>query len=243
VAARNGSRFPYEETPGQLQAINDTKADLESDKPMDRLVCGDVGYGKTEVAVRAAFKVVQEGKQVAVLVPTTILAQQHGQTFSERLAAYPTRIEVLSRFRTPGEQKKVVEDVRLGAVDILVGTHRLVQKDVEFHNLGLVIVDEEQRFGVLQKERLKELRKEVDILTLSATPIPRTMHFALGGLREMSLITDPPAGACRCAPSLCRTVTKLCARLSSVSWSVKARYITFTIASVRFITSRNTFAS
>jgi transcription-repair coupling factor (superfamily II helicase) len=188
------SAFPYEETDGQLQAIKDTKADLESEKPMDRLVCGDVGYGKTEVAVRAAFKVVQDGKQVAVLVPTTVLAQQHYQTFSERLAAYPTRIEVLSRFRTPSEQKKTVEDVRLGAVDILIGTHRLVQKDVEFHNLGLVIVDEEQRFGVMQKERLKEMRKQVDILTLSATPIPRTMHMALGGLREMSLISDPPPG-------------------------------------------------
>jgi transcription-repair coupling factor (superfamily II helicase) len=188
------SAFPYEETEGQLQAIKDVKNDLESDKPMDRLVCGDVGFGKTEVAVRAAFKVVQEGKQVAVLVPTTVLAQQHFQTFSERLAPYPTRIEVISRFRTPGEQRKIIEEVKQGAVDILVGTHRLVQKDVEFRDLGLVIVDEEQRFGVMQKERLKEMRKQVDILTLSATPIPRTLHFALGGLREMSLITDPPAG-------------------------------------------------
>ncbi|HEX8833307.1 MAG TPA: transcription-repair coupling factor, partial [Abditibacteriaceae bacterium] len=188
------SAFPYEETEGQLQAIKDTKNDLESEKPMDRLVCGDVGFGKTEVAVRAAFKVVQDGKQVAVLVPTTVLAQQHYQTLSERLAPYPTRIEVLSRFRTPGEIRKIVEEVRQGAIDILVGTHRLVQKDVEFRNLGLVIVDEEQRFGVMQKERLKEMRKQVDILTLSATPIPRTMHFALGGLREMSLISDPPAG-------------------------------------------------
>ena len=186
--------FPYEETAGQLQAIEDTKSDLESDKPMDRLVCGDVGYGKTEVAIRAAFKVVQDGKQVAVLVPTTVLAQQHYQTFSERLAAYPTRVEVISRFRTPGEIRKVIEDVKAGSVDILVGTHRLVQKDVEFRDLGLVVVDEEQRFGVMQKERLKELRKEVDILTLSATPIPRTLHFALGGLREMSLISDPPLG-------------------------------------------------
>ena len=188
------SAFPYEETGGQLQAIKDVKSDLESDKPMDRLVCGDVGFGKTEVAVRAAFKVVQEGKQVAILVPTTVLAQQHYQTFSERLAAYPTRIDVLSRFRTPAEQRRTIEEVKQGAVDILIGTHRLVQKDVEFRDLGLVIVDEEQRFGVMQKERLKEMRKEVDILTLSATPIPRTLHFALGGLREMSLITDPPAG-------------------------------------------------
>lgn len=188
------SAFPYEETPGQLQAIKDTKADLESDTPMDRLICGDVGYGKTEVAVRAAFKVVQDNKQVAVLVPTTVLAQQHYQTFSERLAPYPTRVEVLSRFRTPGEQRQIAEDVRLGAVDILIGTHRLLQSDVKFRDLGLVIVDEEQRFGVMQKERLKEMRREVDILTLSATPIPRTLHMALGGLREISLIADPPQG-------------------------------------------------
>lgn len=188
------SAFPYEETPSQLQAIKDTKSDLQSDKPMDRLICGDVGFGKTEVAVRAAFKVLQDGKQVAVLVPTTVLAQQHYQTFSERLAPYPARVDVISRFRTPSEQREVLEDTKLGAVDILIGTHRILQKDVEFHNLGLVIVDEEQRFGVLQKERLKDLRREVDILTLSATPIPRTLHFALGGLREISLINDPPQG-------------------------------------------------
>ena len=188
------SAFPYEETPSQLQAIKDAKSDLESDKPMDRLVCGDVGFGKTEVAVRAAFKVLQDGKQVAILVPTTVLAQQHYQTFSERLAPYPARVDVISRFRTPGEQRQILEDTKLGAVDILIGTHRILQKDVAFPNLGLVIVDEEQRFGVLQKERLKELRKEVDILTLSATPIPRTLHFALGGLREISLINDPPQG-------------------------------------------------
>jgi transcription-repair coupling factor (superfamily II helicase) len=161
---------------------------------MDRLICGDVGYGKTEVAVRAAFKVVQDGRQVAVLVPTTVLAQQHYATFAERFAPYPIRVEVISRFRTPGEQRKVLEDVKLGAVDILVGTHRLLQKDVEFRDLGLIVVDEEQRFGVMQKERLKEMRQEVDILTLSATPIPRTLHFALGGLREISLINDPPQG-------------------------------------------------
>jgi transcription-repair coupling factor (superfamily II helicase) len=188
------SAFPYEETPSQLQAIKDVKVELESDKPMDRLVCGDVGFGKTEVAVRAAFKIVQDGKQVCVLVPTTVLAQQHYQTFAERFAPYPIRVEVLSRFRTPGEQKKILEDVRLGAIDILIGTHRLLQKDVEFRDLGLMVVDEEQRFGVMQKERLKEMRQEVDILTLSATPIPRTLHFALGGLREISLINDPPQG-------------------------------------------------
>jgi transcription-repair coupling factor (superfamily II helicase) len=153
-----------------------------------------VGYGKTEVATRAAFKVAQEGKQVAILVPTTVLAQQHFQTFADRLAPYPVRVDVLSRFRTPGESRKVIEDVRLGAIDILVGTHRLLQPDLEFHDLGLVIVDEEQRFGVMQKERLKEMRREVDIMTLSATPIPRTLQFALGGMREISLINDPPRG-------------------------------------------------
>ncbi len=188
------SAFPYEETPSQLAAIRDAKRDLETERPMDRLVCGDVGFGKTEVAVRAAFKVAQDGKQVAILVPTTVLAQQHYQTFAERLAPYPVRVEVLSRFRTPSEMRKVIEDVRLGAVDILVGTHRLLQQDLQFRNLGLVIVDEEQRFGVMQKERLKEMRKSVDILTLSATPIPRTLQFALGGMREISLITDPPRG-------------------------------------------------
>ncbi len=188
------SAFPYEETPTQLQAIKDAKSDLESPKPMDRLVCGDVGYGKTEVAVRAAFKVAQEGRQVAILVPTTVLAQQHYQTFAERLAPYPMRVEVMSRFRTPGELRKISDDVRLGGVDILIGTHRILSGDVTFRDLGLVIVDEEQRFGVMQKEKLKELRSEVDILTLSATPIPRTLHFALGGLRELSLITDPPQG-------------------------------------------------
>ena len=188
------SAFPFEETPSQLQAIKDTKADLETDKPMDRLVCGDVGFGKTEVAVRAAFKAVQEGKQVAVLVPTTVLAQQHYQTFSERMNAYPTRIEVVSRFKTASEIKRTLELLKSGGIDIVIGTHRLIQKDVEFANLGLVVVDEEQRFGVMQKERLKELRAEVDILSMSATPIPRTLQMALGGLRGISLITDPPRG-------------------------------------------------
>jgi len=188
------SAFPFEETPSQLQAIKDAKSDMETDKPMDRLVCGDVGFGKTEVAVRTAFKAVQEGKQVAVLVPTTVLAQQHFQTFSERMNAYPARIEVVSRFKTASEIKRVLESLKNGGVDIVIGTHRLIQKDVEFANLGLVVVDEEQRFGVMQKERLKELRAEVDILSMSATPIPRTLQMALGGLRGISLITDPPRG-------------------------------------------------
>ncbi len=186
--------FDYEETPDQLQAILDVKEDLQREKPMDRLICGDVGFGKTEVAIRAAFKAVQEGKQVAVLCPTTVLAQQHWNVFRERLAAYPISIEMLSRFRTKPEQESVLESLRLGAVDLVIGTHRIVQQDVEFRDLGLVIVDEEQRFGVNQKEWLKKLRTEVDVLTLTATPIPRTLHMALGGLRELSLINDPPAG-------------------------------------------------
>ena len=188
------SAFPFEETPTQLQAIKDTKSDQEKPRPMDRLVCGDVGFGKTEVAVRAAFKAVQDGRQVAILVPTTVLAQQHFQTFSERMSAYPVRIEVISRFKTATEIKRVLEAAKQGSVDIVVGTHRLIQSDVQFHNLGLVVVDEEHRFGVMQKERLKELRAEVDILTMSATPIPRTLQLSLGGLRDISLITDPPQG-------------------------------------------------
>jgi len=188
------SSFPFEETASQLQAIKDAKSDMEKARPMDRLVCGDVGFGKTEVAIRAAFKAAQDGRQVAVLVPTTVLAQQHFQTFSERMSAYPVRLEVVSRFKTATEIKRVLESLKNGAVDIVVGTHRLIQPDVEFHDLGLVVVDEEQRFGVLQKERLKELRAEVDILSMSATPIPRTLQLALGGLREISLITDPPQG-------------------------------------------------
>ena len=161
---------------------------------MDRLICGDVGYGKTEVAVRAAFKVVLDGKQVAVLVPTTVLAEQHLTTFRERLAAYPVRVEVLSRFRSKKEQEKIVADVIAGAVDVVVGTHRLLSKDVVFKDLGLVIVDEEQRFGVAHKEKLKQLRKTVDVLTLTATPIPRTLHMSLSGIRDMSVINDPPEG-------------------------------------------------
>jgi transcription-repair coupling factor (superfamily II helicase) len=186
--------FPYEETPTQLRAINDVKADLEEHRPMDRLICGDVGFGKTEVAIRAAFKVVEAGKQVAVLCPTTVLAAQHHTTFSERLAAYPITVELLSRFRSPKEQKKTVEALKAGAVDIVIGTHRLLSKDVEFRSLGLMVVDEEQRFGVAHKERLKQLRKTVDVLTLTATPIPRTLSMGLSGLRDMSVIEDPPSG-------------------------------------------------
>lgn len=184
--------FPYVETDDQLQSIAEVKHDLESLRPMDRLICGDVGYGKTEVALRAAFKVIQEGKQVAVLVPTTVLAQQHYDTFRKRMAAFPVAIEMLSRFRSPKEQKAIIERLELGSIDIIVGTHRLLSKDVRLPNLGLVIVDEEQRFGVRHKERLKQLRHDVDSLTLTATPIPRTLHMAMAGLRDLSIIDTPP---------------------------------------------------
>jgi transcription-repair coupling factor (superfamily II helicase) len=184
--------FPYEETPDQLRAIDEVKDDMESDKPMDRLVCGDVGYGKTEIAVRAAFKAVTAGKQVAVLVPTTILAQQHHSTFAERFRNFPVRVEMLSRFLSAGESKKVVADLADGKVEVVVGTHRLLGKDVKFADLGLVIIDEEQRFGVEQKEKLKELRTSVDVLTLTATPIPRTLEMAMSGIRDMSIVDTPP---------------------------------------------------
>jgi transcription-repair coupling factor (superfamily II helicase) len=186
------SAFLYEETPDQMKAILESKADMERSRPMDRLICGDVGYGKTEVAIRAAFKAVMDGKQVAVLVPTTVLAQQHFNTFRERMADYPVRVELLSRFRTPREQRHVLQDVAAGSVDIVIGTHRLIQDDIAFKELGLVVIDEEQRFGVLHKEKFKMLRQLVDVLTLSATPIPRTLHLALTGARDMSTIETPP---------------------------------------------------
>jgi len=185
-------RFPYEETPDQLQSILEVKRDMMKKRPMDRLLCGDVGYGKTEVALRAAFKAVTAGKQVAVLVPTTILAQQHYNTFRERFMDYPVKIEMLSRFRTAKEQKQIVQGLKDGSVDIVIGTHRLVSPGVNFKDLGLLIVDEEQRFGVAHKERIKTLKTNVDVLTLSATPIPRTLHMSLVGLRDMSIIATPP---------------------------------------------------
>ncbi|HWN96612.1 MAG TPA: transcription-repair coupling factor [Methylomirabilota bacterium] len=184
--------FVYEETPDQMRAILEAKRDMESPKPMDRLICGDVGYGKTEVAIRATFKAVMGGKQVAVLVPTTVLAQQHFNTFRERMADYPVRVELLSRFRSAREQKRVIEQLGQGGVDIVIGTHRLVQSDIAFKDLGLVIIDEEQRFGVMHKEKFKLLRQLVDVLTLSATPIPRTLYLALTGARDMSTIETPP---------------------------------------------------
>ncbi|MBI3744614.1 MAG: transcription-repair coupling factor [Chloroflexi bacterium] len=184
--------FPYVETPDQLRAINDVKHDMESPKPMDRVITGDVCYGKTEVALRAAFKAVMEGKQVAILVPTTVLAQQHFNTFTERLAPFPVKVEMLSRFRSPQQQDAVVEALTAGGVDICIGTHRLLQKDVQFKDLGLVVIDEEQRFGVAHKERFKAMRQEVDVLSMSATPIPRTLYMALAGVRDMSVMETPP---------------------------------------------------
>jgi len=175
-----------------VRVIGEIKEDMEKDKPMDRLVCGDVGYGKTEVALRAAFKAVMEGRQVAILVPTTILAQQHYTTFRERLEAFPVRVDVLSRFRTAREQQAVLEKLAAGQVDIIIGTHRLLQKDVAFQNLGLLVIDEEQRFGVAHKEHLKKMRREVAVLTLSATPIPRTLHMSLVGVRDISMMETPP---------------------------------------------------
>lgn len=184
--------FPYEETEDQLLAIADTKADMESTKIMDRLICGDVGYGKTEIAIRAAFKAVQEGKQVVYLVPTTILAQQHYNTFVQRMKDFPVRVDLLSRFRTGAEQKKTVEDLKKGFVDIVIGTHRVLSKDVVFKDLGLLIIDEEQRFGVAHKEKIKKLKENVDVLTLTATPIPRTLHMSLIGIRDMSVLEEAP---------------------------------------------------
>ncbi|HBG2050088.1 TPA: transcription-repair coupling factor [Clostridioides difficile] len=186
------SLFPYQETEDQLKAIEETKKDMESSKVMDRLVCGDVGYGKTEVAIRSIFKACMDQKQVAVLVPTTILAQQHYNTFKERFENYPLRVEVLSRFKTPKQQKQIIEDAKKGLVDILIGTHRIISKDINLPNLGLVVIDEEQRFGVKHKEALKKIKSTVDVLTLSATPIPRTLHMSLSGIRDMSVIEEPP---------------------------------------------------
>jgi transcription-repair coupling factor (superfamily II helicase) len=185
--------FPYQETPDQLKAIAEVKVDMETQSPMDRLVCGDVGFGKTEVAIRAAFKAMQDGKQVAVLVPTTLLAQQHYQTFSDRFSGYPVRVEVLSRFLTPAQARKVGAGVRSGEVDLVIGTHRLLSSDIEFKDLGLLVVDEEQRFGVSHKEQIKKLRTGVDVLTLSATPIPRTLEMSLTGIRDLTLLNTPPA--------------------------------------------------
>jgi transcription-repair coupling factor (superfamily II helicase) len=184
--------FEYEETLDQMQAIDEVMRDMDKPKPMDRLICGDVGYGKTEVAIRAAYRAVMSGKQVAILVPTTVLAQQHSQTFSERFKMYPVSIEVLTRFKSAREQKEILERLKAGKVDIIIGTHRLLQKDVSFRDLGLVVIDEEHRFGVSHKEKLKQMRKLVDVITLTATPIPRTLQMAVSGIRDLSLIQTAP---------------------------------------------------
>ena len=186
--------FPYVETDDQARAITEVKKDMESEKPMDRLVCGDVGFGKTEVALRAAFKAASADKQVALLAPTTILANQHWRTFGARLAKFPVRLALLTRLQNKNEQQKILKDLSLGKIDILIGTHRILSQDIQFKNLGLAIIDEEQRFGVKQKEKFKEWRAEIDILCLSATPIPRTLHLALSGLRDISIIATPPPG-------------------------------------------------
>ncbi|HEX8917755.1 MAG TPA: transcription-repair coupling factor, partial [Chloroflexota bacterium] len=188
------SSFPYEETPDQARAVDDVKSDMESPRPMDRLLCADVGYGKTEVAVRAAFKAVMGGRQAAILVPTTILAQQHYETLCDRYSGFPIRVEALSRFRSPAQQRDILQRLATGEIDVLVGTHRLLGKDVKFKSLGLLIIDEEQRFGVKHKEQLKRLRESMDVLTLTATPIPRTLHMGLVGIREISVIETPPEG-------------------------------------------------
>ena len=184
--------FPYEETEDQLNAIEDTKRDMESHRIMDRLICGDVGYGKTEVAIRAAFKAVMDSKQVVYLVPTTILAQQHYNSFKERMEHYPIEIAMLSRFCTPKEQKRIFDGLKNGTIDIVIGTHKVFSKSIKYKNLGLLIIDEEQRFGVKQKEKIKQLKKDVDVLALSATPIPRTLHMSLAGIRDMSVLEVPP---------------------------------------------------
>ncbi len=184
--------FPFEETEDQEAAIEAAKRDMESKKIMDRLICGDVGYGKTEIAIRAAFKAVQEGKQVVYLVPTTILAQQHYNTFAQRMKDFPVTVDLLCRFRSSAQQKKTIEELKRGMVDIIVGTHRLLSKDVEFKDLGLLIIDEEQRFGVAHKEKIKQMKFSVDVLTLTATPIPRTLHMSLIGIRDMSVLEEPP---------------------------------------------------
>ena len=189
--------FPYQETRDQLKCIDEIKADMESHLPMERLLCGDVGYGKTEVALRAAFKAVLDSKQVAILVPTTILASQHYNNIVERFSKYPANVQMISRFRTKSEQEKIIKDIRSGVVDVVVGTHRLLSEDVKFKDLGLLVIDEEQRFGVKHKEKIKQLKENIDVLTLTATPIPRTLHMSMIGVRDMSVIEEIGRASCR----------------------------------------------
>lgn len=186
------SSFEYEETQSQLSAIEEIKRDMQRPVPMDRLLCGDVGFGKTEVALRAAFKAIEAGKQVALLVPTTILALQHFQTAVSRMRNFPVKVEMISRFRTARQQSEILRALKRGEIDLIIGTHRLISSDVQFKNLGMLIVDEEQRFGVAQKERLKQMDTNIDVLSLSATPIPRTLNMAMGGIRDMSVLDEPP---------------------------------------------------
>ncbi|MCZ7543088.1 MAG: DEAD/DEAH box helicase [Anaerolineae bacterium] len=222
--------FPYVETEDQLHALREVKADMESPHPMDRLICGDVGYGKTEVALRAAFKAVMDGRQVAMLVPTTVLAQQHFATFHSRLVSFPLNVEMLSRFRSRSEQQAIVEGLRAGQIDIVIGTHRLLQPDVQFKNLGLLIIDEEQRFGVTHKEHFKRMRTEVDVLTLTATPIPRTLYMGLTGIRDISMIQTAPESACRSSRTWASTTRTWCARRSCASWIGAGRCSSYTTA-------------
>ena len=226
--------FPFRETPDQWKAIAETKRDMEEPRSMDRLICGDVGFGKTEVAIRAAFKAVMEGKQVAVLTPTTVLAQQHFETFRHRMLDYPVRIEMLSRFRSPSEQRKVLKELREGGVDVVVGTHRLISGDMVFKDLGLVVIDEEQRFGVLHKEKFKELFKLVDVLTLSATPIPRTLYLSLVGVKDMSTIETPPLNRLPVETVICRYDERIVRdAINRELSSDRVRFTSCTIASRR----------
>ncbi len=226
--------FPYQLTTDQAGAIVDVKSDMETSVPMDRLIIGDVGYGKTEVAMRAAFKAVMDGKQVAILTPTTILAYQHFETFKQRFAAFPVAIELLSRFRSTKEQKSVVEQTEKGEVDVLIGTHRVLSNDVKLPKLGLVVVDEEQRFGVAHKEKLKHLKKKVDVLTLSATPIPRTLNMSLLGMRDMSVIETPPRDRLAINTQVVQFSAKaLSNQQSNSNWRETVRYSLFTTASKR----------
>ena len=225
--------FPYDLTPDQATAIADIKTDMETASPMDRLLCGDVGYGKTEVSMRAAFKAVMDGKQVAFLAPTTILAFQHLRTLTERFAGFPVRIEMISRFRTKAEQKVILEDLAAGKVEVIVGTHRLLSKDVVFRDLGLLVVDEEQRFGVAHKERIKQLRKRVDVLTMTATPIPRTLNMSLVGIRDMSVIETPPKDRLSIQTHVVKFDAEVIRRAIATSWNAAARSTSCTTASSR----------
>ena len=221
-------RSPFHETPDQLSTVEEVKADMRRVVPMDRLVCGDVGYGKTEIAVRAAFKAVQDGKQVAVLVPTTLLVTQHYATFAERMSGFPVTLKPLSRFQTDKEAREVLDGLREGSIDIVIGTHRLLNPDIKMKDLGLIIVDEEQRFGVEHKEQMKRLRTSVDVLSMSATPIPRTLEMAITGIREMSTIATPPRSGTRCSPTSAPTRTARSPQPFAASCSATARSSTST---------------